>query len=306
MAATADTLKRSDSLAKDIEKLSTTSSSTSAPGTPVTQASAAAVSLKAKQLMDENQKKAMQLKLELQKKARELIEQQIKDQKCLLVKFEQAKTQEEKDQIFKLIKMLSNSIDKEKELLKEQELIPTVPALPKSKPPPQHLLKLNNKRVNTTSFLKHGTTMRASTAPSQMLLNGQPIKPHQPSTTNMYSSYTSYAKVDNRPRQLIIAGLTDLAKEKASITNFINTLGCQIESVYDLEKDGETSSQFVISFVTRRDAEVVSTLINLSPDSLLIIIMFQGFGKVFSHSDKQINHTKLVQTRREFCGQADS
>jgi hypothetical protein len=43
------------------------------------------------------------LKLEVKQKARELIEKQIKDQKLLLQKFEQAKTVEEKTQILEVI-----------------------------------------------------------------------------------------------------------------------------------------------------------------------------------------------------------
>ena len=42
------------------------------------------------------------LKLEVKQKARELIEKQIKDQKLLLQKFEQAKTVEEKTQILEV------------------------------------------------------------------------------------------------------------------------------------------------------------------------------------------------------------
>ena len=48
-------------------------------------------------------KKVLLLKLEVKQKARELIEKQIKDQKLLLQKFEQAKTVEEKTQILEVI-----------------------------------------------------------------------------------------------------------------------------------------------------------------------------------------------------------
>ena len=71
----------------------------------------------AKLIQDENQKKTMLLKMEVQQKARELIEKQIKDQKLLLQKFEQAKTVEEKSQILSLVKKLSESIEKEKGIL---------------------------------------------------------------------------------------------------------------------------------------------------------------------------------------------
>ena len=53
----------------------------------------------AKAINDENQKKVLLLKMQVKQKARELIEQQIKDQKLLLKKFEQAKTVDEKSQI---------------------------------------------------------------------------------------------------------------------------------------------------------------------------------------------------------------
>ena len=46
-----------------------------------------------------NFKKVLLLKMQVKQKARELIEQQIKDQKLLLKKFEQAKTVEDKSQI---------------------------------------------------------------------------------------------------------------------------------------------------------------------------------------------------------------
>ena len=45
----------------------------------------------------------MLLKTQVKQKARELMEQQIKDQKLLLQKFEQAKTVEEKSQILEVI-----------------------------------------------------------------------------------------------------------------------------------------------------------------------------------------------------------
>ena len=102
--ATTELLRTTDSLTREVEKLTTSAEASSKAA--------------ARQLLEENQRKAAQLKLELQKKARQLIEQQIKDQKCLMAKFEQAKTADEKAQILVLIKKLSETIEKEKEILK--------------------------------------------------------------------------------------------------------------------------------------------------------------------------------------------
>jgi len=132
----------------------------------------------AKQIQDENNKKAYQLKLEVQQKARELMEKQIKDQKLLMQKLDQAKTTEEKSQIIELIKKIGESIEKEKQILEKirtelssinsspssmfafsKTAKPTSPSIP----PPPHYLKLNNKRLNNTNFLKTGSTSPAST-----------------------------------------------------------------------------------------------------------------------------------------------
>ena len=61
--------------------------------------------------------------MEVQQKARELIEKQIKDQKLLLQKFEQAKTVEEKSLILSLVKKLSESIEKEKIILSNNKKV---------------------------------------------------------------------------------------------------------------------------------------------------------------------------------------
>ena len=70
------------------------------------------------------------LKMEVKQKARELIEKQIKDQKLLLTKFENAKTVEEKTQILELVKKLSQSIEKEREILNNKNFeTPSSPSL---------------------------------------------------------------------------------------------------------------------------------------------------------------------------------
>jgi hypothetical protein len=231
--------------------------------------SPAAALAKAKQLHDENQRKTLLLKEELKKKARQLIEQQIKDQKVLMKKFEEAKTAEEKSLILDLIKKLSETIEKEKEILKEQEgtgnrVVPAVAKAPTSVPPPQHLLRLNNKRLNTTNFLKttgrggmhmmhhhHAATAPPTGIPVSML--HQPlVKPStikSPSIQSRSSNPFSFSNVDNRPKQLLISGAD---ADKDSLVAQIKGMGCQVEAVVD-----QDNGSFLMSFVTRRDAEVV-------------------------------------------------
>lgn len=100
--------------------LSSLSLKTGASGSESKKAAYESSYMSSKQIIDENQKKTLLLKMEVQQKARELIEKQIKDQKLLLQKFEQAKTVEEKSQILNLVKKLSESIEKEKEILKSK------------------------------------------------------------------------------------------------------------------------------------------------------------------------------------------
>jgi hypothetical protein len=244
----------------------------------------------AKQIIGENQMKTLMLKMEVQQKARELIEKQIKDQKLLLQKFELAKTMEEKSQILNLVKKLSESIEKEKEILKTKsvfgartappvavattstteaekpaESAPSSPSLfvnqspfsfsktPKftaahSVPPPPHHLKLNNKRLNSsTNFLKKTSQMSKQF--------GASAKP----SVNPASMYNfSRISVDNRPRGLLFSGVEN-SQEKTLIVNFVNSLGCMVESVEDQANDTKLLS-FVIVFATRKDAEIVSQL----------------------------------------------
>ncbi|CAF0937366.1 unnamed protein product [Brachionus calyciflorus] len=234
----------------------------------------------AKQIQEENKKKALLLKTEVQKKARELIEQQLKDQKILMAKLEQAKTVEEKTQILNLVKKLSEAIDKEKEILNKKidaldqeklDLDSTKPASPKiqqspftfqkippssTKPsfviPPVHQLKINNKRLNTTSFLKAGANKLVNTKTASV--SASTVMMSNVAAPNLFSF--NRVSVDNRPKQLIVTGVEN-QQEKTNIVNFITSLGCQIENVNE-EKSETNSNQMslIINFVTRRDAEV--------------------------------------------------
>lgn len=226
----------------------------------------------ARQIQTENKRKAMLLKIEVQKKARELIEKQIKDQKLLLEKFKNAKNADEKTQILALIKKISEAIEKEKEILNSDttSMKPKMESHARVTPAPHHLLKLNNKRLNTTSFLKAGT---GNTATSPMGAVKTPAPISSPSMLTQSSSSSSYfnfsqVSVDNRPRKLVLNGIKSL-NERTNILNFINAIGVRVDQVDQVEGqvqelvggdgdgDGEATS-VVITFATRKDAEFVS------------------------------------------------
>ena len=251
----------------------------------------------AKLLQDENQKKTQMLKLEVQQKARELMIKQMRDQKLLLQKYEQVKTVEEKSLILSLIKKLNESVEKLNSkkatapVLEQPEKASAAVGAPldtsashnsgaaspsifgtspfsfqkvanvaaKAAPPPPHHLKLNNKRLNKTNFLKHGNPNAANNVGQSMIA----------------AAYSfSRVSVDNRPKSLLVNCAESSGNEKAQILNFVQSLGCQIESVLDCERaqDGSgdgacvaeseasttsTSKAFVVTFATRKDAEVV-------------------------------------------------
>lgn len=210
----------------------------------------------ARQIQNENKRKALMLKMEVQKKARELIEKQIKDQKILLEKFEKAKTPEEKNQILSLIKKISEAIEKEKEILNsdgQSAFKPKMESHARVTPAPHYLLKLNNKRLNTTSFLKGGASPKTPN-PTPVMLS--------PSITSQ-SSYFNFSKVsvDNRPRKLVLSGIKS-QNEKTNILNFISALGVKIETVdqIDHESEQESTMSIIINFATRKDAEFVRIL----------------------------------------------
>lgn len=224
------------------------------------------------------------LKMEVKQKARELIEKQIKDQKLLLTKFENAKTVEEKTQILELVKKLSQSIEKEREILNNKNFeTPSSPSLfantspftfqkvPTQKniiiPPPVHSLKLNNKRLNNTNFLKSkanhllksgaAATTTALTTSAASIVSTPPI-PQNSKPAYLGSSLPvqfSYSKIDNRPRQLTFSGFEN-SQEKNALINFINMIGCQIETVND--SNSESAEPISIHFASRKDAEIVN------------------------------------------------
>lgn len=204
-------------------------------------ASAYEAFITAKQIRDENKKKAMLLKLEVQNKARELIEKQIKDQKILLEKFEKAKTVEEKTQIFALVKKISEAIEKEKEILNSDS--DESHQLPK-KIPPHHLLKLNNRRLNPTSFLKNKAAVAAAAG------HYSPTAISSPVAAAGYAS--SRISVDHRPRKLLFNSIRNV-QDKKKILNLITVSGLKVETVDDLDE-----ASFAITFYSRKDAEIVS------------------------------------------------
>ena len=257
-------------------------------------------------LLDENRRKTLLLKAEVQQKARELIEKQIKDQKLLLAKFEQAKSVDEKSLILSLVKKLSESIEKERQMLSSNNMTsnesPFAAAAMHAKPamsipPAPHHLKLNNKRLNHTSFLKANAAAAAaalnktmpssdtaasvvatSSSPAQSASIASAVKAAaaaHPATPYGYGGVgggsMSRVSVDHRPRQLRFAGVEG-ATEKSNILNFVGAqLGCMIESVTDSDTvdtdaladgdaptsaTGEPTISFVISFHSRKDAEV--------------------------------------------------
>lgn len=214
-----------------------------------------------KAINDENQKKVMLLKMQVKQKARELIEQQIKDQKLLLKKFEQAKSVEEKSQILSLVKKLSESIEKEKDILNDVaenssnfnarqfsfQKASNIPAAPKSTPAPPHSLKLNNLRQNQTNFLKNQAMKTANSQQSKAALSP---------TTNPAQPIFAKAALDNRPKKLIITGVENI-QEKEAILNFVNAIGCQVENSSEAEKNEASNLfSFIVEFCSRKDAEI--------------------------------------------------
>lgn len=244
----------------------------------------------AKQIQEENKRKTLLLKFEVQKKARELIEQQIRDQKILLKKFEQAKTVEEKNLILALVKKLSEAIEKEKEILSDNKKVgnvalsdqdgtkqsvdgsssstPSSPSIvanqspfsfqknPKTSfvIPPVHHLKLNNKRLNTTNFLK---TSAAGSSIGKMTPHTKTMLAEAKAASNVSSAYSySRVSVDNRPKLLLFTGVEN-SQEKGNIVNFINLVGCHVENVTEQTMAENTQISLIINFATRRDAEIV-------------------------------------------------
>ena len=141
---------------------------------------------------------------------------------------------------------------------------------PISIPPAPHHLKLNNKRLNNTNFLKHAATAPgAASSPSSGAVSVSPtvVNTAVSSSTSPFSF--SRVSVDNRPKSLLVSGL-ESSQDKAHIISFINSLGCQIENVCDQAESSSNGNppeaeaaattwakSFVINFMARKDAEVV-------------------------------------------------
>jgi hypothetical protein len=217
----------------------------------------------AKEIQEENLKKTLLLKMEVQKKTRELIEKQIKDQKLLLQKFETSKSVEEKSQILKLVKQISETIENEREILNDtkrsignqfnlQKTATGTPPVATPPPAPHHLLRLDNTRLNKTNFLNQAKRNQIiQNIKDDPLLINQTI-PHAPPPMLIN-------KVDNRPKHLLFTGIAN-KQEKMNIHSFIVSLGCQIEeddsnSTFNNQNDDTTT--MIIHFATRKDAEIV-------------------------------------------------
>ena len=130
-------------------------------------------------------------------------------------------------------------------------------------PPPPHSLKLNNKRLNNTNFLRNPYK-----AASDKLAGTSKTLPAPVSVANVAaaafgaSSFQSYARVDNRPKSLMVTGIEN-EQEKTSLVNFVRSLGCQIESIIDQNSEGALLSEteqlsIQLNFASRKDAEIVS------------------------------------------------
>lgn len=268
----------------------------------------------AKAIQDENQKKVLMLKLEVKQKARELIEKQIKDQKLLLQKFEQAKTVEEKTQILELVKQLSQSIEKEKEILNNKSFeTPTTPPFNSSPftfqkmasqknmiiPPPAHHLKLNNKRLNNTNFLKsqanHSMKAAALAAAAAAAVTAKPATAAAATVqSQILAAQFSYSKIDNRPRNLLFTGVENL-QEKTNLVNFIKMIGCQVETVNDLNSESNGPLAFSILFAARKDAEIALAKCSASLSGKLISITW-GKAELTEQKSKEKENTATSDT----------
>ena len=129
-------------------------------------------------------------------------------------------------------------------------------------PPPAHHLKLNNKRLNNTNFLKNHAAVVAN--------NHQytAMKPMEAAALAPFNY--SKAVVDNRPKSLSISGIEN-PQEHATIMSFFKVLGCHVESATDIQLNEATNLfSFSINFSTRKDAEIVIVFLN-------IFILFELF-----------------------------
>ena len=174
---------------------------------------------------------------------------------------------------FKLVRKLNESIEKEKEILNNKNFStdeqPTsgdnfspfsfqkvLKQAAMSIPPPAHHLKLNNKRLNNTNFLKNHTTIVAHNHQyaGKQSASGA-MKPMEAAALAPFNY--SKAVVDNRPKSLTISGIEN-PQEHATIMSFFKVLGCHVESATEIQLNEATNLfSFSINFSTRKDAEIV-------------------------------------------------
>ena len=128
-------------------------------------------------------------------------------------------------------------------------------------PPPAHHLKLNNKRLNNTNFLKsqanHSMKAAALAAAAAAAVTAKPATAAAATVqSQILAAQFSYSKIDNRPRNLLFTGVENL-QEKTNLVNFIKMIGCQVETVNDLNSESNGPLAFSILFAARKDAEIV-------------------------------------------------
>ena len=186
---------------------------------------------------------------------------------------------------FQLVKTLNESIEKQKTILLNnhsfdehsvdsnaksnkspfsfQKTKPTqVAAAPKSLPAPPHSLKLNNVRFNQTNFLKNQHQQQAEFHSNYSNKAKYSMAKDPTHSSPLQQNTFSKATLDNRPKQLIITGVENI-QEKEAILNFVNAIGCQVENASEAQQNETTLLySFIISFFTRKDAEIVSFIIN--------------------------------------------
>lgn len=166
---------------------------------------------------------------------------------------------------------MSASIEKEKEILSSKNVETNSPSAASSVfsahspfsfqkvppknliiPPPVHHLKLNNKRLNNTNFLKGQSAKPAVGVAGATAVVPTVAKIAPPVAQAPFN----YARVDNRPKELLITGVEN-SQEKANLISFVKTIGCQIETINEISETPNSVS-FSINFSTRKDAEIVS------------------------------------------------
>lgn len=220
--------------------------------TPGEKMQQAAVERKENQAMQsENLKKALLLKMELREKTQKLIEEQLKQQKILFQKFEETKSPEERSSILTMIKKINELINNEKETLEKQN----AEILSK-----KNLLKRNSGTFAAGKVMNSKRLVNKPGAEGETPVASAPAKPLPPAAYTLVNNKkqsmfflqqsVAAASLDHRPRKLLISNV-ESADEKISIVKHLRNFGA-IESMEDV--DG--SSDIVIKFLTRKDAEM--------------------------------------------------